>query len=230
MEISKTDNETRQRLLEAAGRLFAERGFKEVSVREICKEAGGANLAAVNYYFRDKAGLYRELLEHTVDIAWRQDREKLEESLKGKSPEEKLHIYVRQFIGNLLKDPDEQSMVLQRLINREMVEPSPEFEVIFEKGMRPSFQLLAGIVREIAGLPEGDLRVVNCANSAMGQCLIYASAKKFSKYFTPGLEYTPEVIDGIARHVTQFSLAGIRAISGVKDQGTGVRDRTSVRQ
>ena len=207
------EHDTRQRLLDAAGRLFAERGFKEVSIREICKEASGANVAAVNYYFRDKAGLYRELLEHMVDVTWRRDREDLEEALKGISPEEKLYIYVRKFVGDLLKDPNEQSMVLQKLMNREMADPSPEFEVVVEKGMRPNFRLLARIVGEIEGLPSDNLRVINCTNSVMGQCLLYASAKKLSKYFTPGLEFTTEVIDGIARHVTQFSLAGIGAIA-----------------
>jgi TetR/AcrR family transcriptional regulator, regulator of cefoperazone and chloramphenicol sensitivity len=210
MEISTTtDKETRQRLLDAAGRLFAERGFKDVSIREICKEAG-ANVAAVNYYFRDKAGLYRELLAHMIDVTWRCEREKLEQDLNGKTPEEKLYVYVRKFIGDLLKDPDERSMVLHQLLSREMADPSPEFEVVFEKGMRPNFQLLSRIVCEVAGLAPDDPRVVNCTNSTMGQCLIYGSAKKLSKYFAPGLEFTTEVIDGIARHVAQFSLAGIR--------------------
>jgi TetR/AcrR family transcriptional regulator, regulator of cefoperazone and chloramphenicol sensitivity len=207
-----TDKETRQRLLDAAGRLFADRGFDDVSIREICKEAG-ANLAAVNYYFRDKAGLYRELLEHMVDVAWRGDRERLEEALSGKPPEEKLSLYIRKFIGDLLRDPDEQTMVLQRLLGREMADPSPEFEVVVQKGMRPNFLLLCGIVSEVASLPLNDLRVINCAHSTLGQCLIYGSAKKLSKYFTPGLEFTDQVIDGIARHETQFSLAGIRAIA-----------------
>jgi TetR/AcrR family transcriptional regulator, regulator of cefoperazone and chloramphenicol sensitivity len=205
-----TDKETRQRLLDAAGKLFAERGFKDVSIREICKEAD-ANIAAVNYYFRDKAGLYRELLAHMVDVTWRREREQLEQDLNGKSSEEKLYIYVRRFIGDLIKEPDEQSIVLQQLVSREMADPSPEFEVVFEKGMRPNFQLLCRIVSEAAGLAPDDPRVVNCTNSAMGQCLIYGSAKKLSKYFAPGLEFTPTIVDGIARHVTQFSLAGIRA-------------------
>ena len=42
----------RERLLEAAGEIFAEHGFRNTTVREICKRAD-INLAAVNYYFRD---------------------------------------------------------------------------------------------------------------------------------------------------------------------------------
>ncbi len=59
------DLETRERLLEAAAELFAERGYNHVTVRDICR-AAGANVAAVNYYFRDKLGLYREVLTSTI--------------------------------------------------------------------------------------------------------------------------------------------------------------------
>ena len=55
------DAETCDRLLEVAARLFAARGFKDVTIREICRSAR-ANVAAVNYHFGDKLGLYREVL------------------------------------------------------------------------------------------------------------------------------------------------------------------------
>ncbi|MDE3180672.1 MAG: CerR family C-terminal domain-containing protein [Acidobacteriota bacterium] len=212
-DANKNEPDTRQKLLDAAARLFAERGFKDVSVREICKEAGGANVAAVNYYFRDKAGLYRELLEQMVEVHWKPDRERLAAAFEGKPPEEKLYMYVRGFIGGLLKDTDEQTMVLQKLLNREMAEPSPEFEVIFKKGMRPNFRMLCEVIGELVRVPPEDQIAIGCANSVMGQCLIYHSARKLSKYFYPGMEFTPAVIDGIARHVVTFSLAGIRAVA-----------------
>ena len=60
------DVETHGRLLDAAARLFAARGFKDVTVREICR-AARANVAAVNYHYRDKEGLYREVLGKAID-------------------------------------------------------------------------------------------------------------------------------------------------------------------
>ncbi|HUI43190.1 MAG TPA: TetR family transcriptional regulator, partial [Terriglobia bacterium] len=56
------DVEARQRLLNVAAELFAEQGFNNVTVREICQVAA-TNVAAVNYYFRDKLGLYKEVVE-----------------------------------------------------------------------------------------------------------------------------------------------------------------------
>ena len=64
--MSGKDGETRTRVLDAAARLFAASGFKKVTVRQICREAG-ANIAAVNYHFGDKLGLYREVLGRAIE-------------------------------------------------------------------------------------------------------------------------------------------------------------------
>src|SRR5215831_6348182 len=91
-----TDYETRRRLLDTAACLFAERGFNKVSVRDICKQAG-ANVAAVNYYFRDKWGLYREILQGLVDYS-KHTRELAHDASVGRPPEQRLHHYIRVFL------------------------------------------------------------------------------------------------------------------------------------
>lgn len=211
---SQHEIEPRQRLLDAATELFAERAFKDVSIREICEKAGGANVAAVNYYFRDNAGLYRELLESML-ARWTAERERHAKLLEGKPPEEKLYLYVRWFIGNILEErADERDMLFGRILNREMSDPGPDFRLIVQKGMVPNWKRLMTIVAEVADLPEGNQAVLACTHGIMGQCLMYSSARKLSKYFgPPEAHFTPEMIDGIARHITQFSLAGIRAIA-----------------
>ena len=61
---------TRDRLLMAAGEVFAEKGFDKATVREICQAANVQNIAAVNYYFGDKERLYIESVKraHQVQI------------------------------------------------------------------------------------------------------------------------------------------------------------------
>src|SRR5580658_7522029 len=59
---------TRDKLIDAAGTVFAERGYRSATIREICRRAG-ANVAAVNYTFGDKMGLYTEVLRHSVRAA-----------------------------------------------------------------------------------------------------------------------------------------------------------------
>ena len=65
--------DTRQRLIDSAATLFAERGFENVTVREICKESN-ANVAAINYHFGDKAGLYRAVVTHAIQHRGHQAR------------------------------------------------------------------------------------------------------------------------------------------------------------
>ncbi|MGQ9671001.1 MAG: TetR family transcriptional regulator, partial [Desulfosoma sp.] len=48
---------TRARLLDAACDVFAEKGYRGARLADICRRAG-ANIAAVNYHFGDKASLY----------------------------------------------------------------------------------------------------------------------------------------------------------------------------
>ena len=64
--MGEQDQETRARLLNAAARLFAERGFAKVTVRDICKKAR-ANVAAVNYHFGGKDGLYRAVMRMAIE-------------------------------------------------------------------------------------------------------------------------------------------------------------------
>lgn len=71
---------TRDKLLDAAARLFAERGIDNVSLAEIVRAAGQKNASAVHYHFGSRTEVLRELLaRHVPDIAHRR-RELLEKA------------------------------------------------------------------------------------------------------------------------------------------------------
>lgn len=219
MSSTTNDQETRQRLLDAAAQLFAERGFKNVTIREICTEAG-ANVAAVNYHFRDKMGLYETILNSTIDSMLRRREETAKKIKGGETPEEKLRAYIRVYMRTILGEQDQQQALFGKLMSREWADPTPAFRIIFERAMRPNWMALSAIVRENLGIAPGDRpaegcggdhRVEACTTSILGQCIIYASGKQMSEYFTPGKQFTEEVIESIAAHITEFSLAGIRA-------------------
>jgi len=201
--------ETRDRLLKTAARLFGERGFNHVSVREISKEAA-TNVAAVNYHFRDKLGLYRELIG-TVAEGMHRGKTAALDAGAGRPPEEQLRAYIRGFLHQLLdSDPQEESW-MDQLIAREMMEPTPALDLIIEKGIKPSGKRLNKLVGDVLQLPPGDKRVLMCAGTIQGLCLWHRTSRTVAERLVPELRYTPEVIDGIAEFVSNFALAGMRA-------------------
>src|ERR1051326_7910118 len=122
--IGIADLETRQRLLNVAAELFAEKGFNNVTVRELCQIAN-ANVAAVNYHFRDKLGLYKEVVEMAANAMHRGKVEVIE-AAELLPPEERLRTYVRLTLHHLL-DPHEDSW-MEKLIAREMMDPTPALD------------------------------------------------------------------------------------------------------
>jgi AcrR family transcriptional regulator len=205
------DNETRSRLLKAAARLFGEHGFNHVSVRAICKEAG-SNVASVNYHFRDKLGLYRELIG-TVAEGMNRGKIAALDAGAGRPPEEQLRAYIRGFLHQLLDPNPKEDSWMEKLIAREMMEPTPALDLIIEKGIKPAGERLNKLVSEVLGLPANDQRLLLSASTIQGLCIWYRSSRTVAERMFPELRFTPEVIDGIAEFVANFSLAGMRAVA-----------------
>ncbi len=201
------DQETRQRLIDAAAELFAERGFNHVSIRDICA-AANANVAAVNYYFHDKWGLYKVILDMIVEDGLKMIEE-VHANAPGTPPEEKLRKYILGFLRHgLTQSPDSWR---SRLMGREMVDPTPGLDIFIQGVILPNSARLAATIGELAGLPPTDPRIGACVGSVQTQIVGYFGP--MIQRIVPDLKFTPEVIANIADHITAFSLAGIRAIA-----------------
>lgn len=205
----KDDQETKQRLLEAAAQLFAERGYQHVSIRDICA-AANANVAAVNYYFHDKWALYEELIRMVIAGAKRM-QQAAHESPPGTPAEERLWIYVHTLLQHGLAPIEEKYRWAGKLMGREMTDPTPGLDLFVDEVIRPNAQWLGELISELMGLPPTDPRVGACMGSVQTQ--IYGLFGPVLKRIIPGLQFTPEVIKGFADHITGFSLAGIRAVA-----------------
>jgi AcrR family transcriptional regulator len=204
------DLETRSRLLKAGERLFADHGFKKVTVRDICR-AAGANVAAVNYHFGDKLGLYREVLQSAID-AMRDTNDAAREAGAGQPAEEQLRRYIVLFVHRLLGASRD---TVHRLVNREMNDPTPALDALVEQGIRPRVEYLSGLIAEISGLEASDQRVLRCVASVQAQSLSYLPnpiAERLGLVVKP----TTAHLDEIANHIATFSLAGVRAIARMK--------------
>lgn len=211
-----SDLVTRERLLEAAEELFIDRGYNHVTVRDICR-AAGANVAAVNYYFRDKLGLYQVVLMKVI-ACLHEVSKSAHEGKADVSAEERFRHYVRTFMGHALSNG--HVCRAGRLMAREMADPSPAFDLIIEKAIRPNSARVAALVSELTGLPSVDPRVGICVGCIQTQ--ISGFTGPVAARMVPGGCFTGEIIDFLADQVVEFSLAGMRAVAR-KNNGRAAR-------
>jgi AcrR family transcriptional regulator len=206
--MSGRDRETRERLLRTAARLFADRGFKKVTVRDICRTAR-ANVAAVNYHFRDKLGLYREVFQLAAETL-RSTTEAAKAAADGCAPDEKLRRFVQVQLRRMLGV--ERDDWIHRLINREIADPTPAFDTLVDHGLRPRLEYLSTIVAELLDCPVQDPRVMRSVISIQTQAVAYLPNAIGARIGIKG-KLTAAEIDEVARHIADFSLGGIRALA-----------------
>ena len=199
------DLETRQRLIEIAARLFAERGFSKVTVREICKSAR-ANVAAINYHFGGKQGLYDEIVQSAIRTM-HGTTEAIQEAGKGKPPDEQLRIFVHIFLTRVVQVRDGW---IHHLMARELSDPTPALDLVVTHVVRPRMAYLGSVIARLLGCRENDARVERSVMSVQAQCLILLNDKITSRL--QPFQLTTKRLDQLADHITTFSLAGIQAL------------------
>lgn len=209
MKIDDKSTDTRIRLLEAAGETFARHGFREATVREISRRAG-VNVAAVNYYFGDKESLYSAVLNYALSSALKKYPADLD-LCPGATIEARLYAFIRSFLFRVF---DEGRPAWHgKLMIREVAQPTSALEQMVEQGIRPLHQCLTGIVREMLGEEVGDEVVRLYVLSIIGQCIAYNIGRQvLTRLYA--LKFDRAEIEGLADHITRFSLSAIRAISG----------------
>ncbi|HLG57142.1 MAG TPA: CerR family C-terminal domain-containing protein [Vicinamibacterales bacterium] len=203
--MQERDLETKQRLIDAAARLFAERGFSKVTVREICTSAR-ANVAAVNYHFGGKTGLYDEIVRSAIRTM-QSTTEEIRSAGQGRPAEEQLGAYVSIFLKRVVQARDGW---IHHLMARELNDPTPALDLVVKHVVRPRMTYLAEVIATLLGCARTDARVEHSVMSVQAQCLALLS-DKIATRFHPFV-ITPRRLDALADHITQFSLAGIRAL------------------
>ena len=199
------DKETRERLLSTAERMFAARGFSKVTIREICKSAR-ANVAAVNYHFNGKKGLYDEVVKSAIKTM-QTTTDAIREAGLGRPGDEQLAAYVSIFLKRVVAARDSW---IHQLMMRELSDPTPALDLVIRKVVQPRMAYLREVLAAMFDCDATDPRVERCSMSIQAQCLALLSHPVAA--LRPKT-MTDRELDLTAQHIAQFSLGGVRAIA-----------------
>lgn len=195
--------DTRRRLLHAACEVFAEKGYQKAKVADICRRAG-ANVASVNYYFGNKSSLYKEAWQHALNAF----EEPVLPEPPAASPRERLRAFIRNLIRNFAADGDAGRF--SRLYLMEMVTPTGLIQEAWHETIEPRRRRLHGLIRDVMGPGGGELDVLFCELSIVNQCRTLVTVKGSDLEYMLGRPLSPHVIEQLAEHIADFSLAGIQ--------------------
>lgn len=207
MIAKRRGQHTKERILEEACRVFAEKGYRDATHVEICSRAG-ANPAAVNYYFSSKEELYRAVFSRLTQLA--DSLYPLGGSLpRDASPEQRLHAFILAILSRLF-DPERLDS-LHRISMSEMFAPTGILADLLTRRLANDRRHVLGIIGELLG-PESTRRDAEwCEMSIVSQCFMAAPRPHHDaprRLF--GLDEAGPA--EIARHIFAFSMAGVHAI------------------
>jgi len=211
---SSQNTETHYRLLEAAGEVFAELGYRQATVREICRRAH-ANVAAINYHFHDKRGLYEAVLKHALARV-RNNYPTGHGPVTPDNAEQELHDMIAARLHAVFDLG--RTAWHSKLMSREMIEPTEALDALVKEELEPFFQRLQSCVRAILGSEVGDEQVRRCVFSISSQWVYYHYNRQVISRLDPAMRFGPEDIDALADHIAQFSLAALRGLKRTTDR------------
>lgn len=199
-----SSDDPRRLLLEAAGQIFAEKGLKGATVRKICERAG-VNIAAINYYFRDKERLYVEAVKEATCAS--KVHEDPPSWPSGTPPSEKLREFIHVFVSRLLSQ--ERPAWHGPLMMREMAQPTAACAELVRDYIRPTATVLMEILGALLPPEAPRQKVFLSAFSIVGQCMHHVHCKPIIQLLVGEEEYAKLTADVVADHIAEFSLAAL---------------------
>lgn len=202
----RTTEESRERLLRAGLRLFALQGFSKTSTRELA-EAAEVNVAAISYYFGDKAGLYRAVFFEPMGGSPAADVARIAD------PALPLPQALACFYGSFvepLKQGDSARLCM-KLHFRELLEPTGLWNEELAHGIKPLHDAVVAVLCRHFGLAHGDDDLLRLATSLAGLGVHLHVARDVIDELAPGLTGNPAAFDVWRDRLVMYALAMIEA-------------------
>ncbi|CAD6881209.1 Transcriptional regulator, AcrR family [Methylomonas albis] len=203
-ENSATEvHDARSRLVMSALRLFAEKGYKAASTREICDTAG-ANISAIRYYFGDKQGLYRAAFTEPMgDLPC------------GSNVAEYADLPLPEVLGRFFSEflepfkRGEELGLVMKLHFREMIEPTGAWQQEIDAEIKPQHAALVSLLKAHLGLSDTDADVHRLAFAMIGMAVYFYVGQEIVSAISPPILTTPKAIDVLAERLAGYALAMI---------------------
>lgn len=202
---------TRQSLLEAAGAVFAKKGFWSATHEEICNRAN-ANLAAINYHFGSKENLYIETWKYSFEKSL--EKYPTDGGSLSKDPVEKR---LRGRILSILRRISDPESYEIDIMLKEMANPTGLLTEVIVSKMEPGKRDFDSIIREIIGKGVKEEQIGLCHMGIISMCfgpmLHLRSVNEDSQMQKPEFLPLDLGVERLADFIVRFSLAGIRSFS-----------------
>lgn len=210
MARRKDGVETRDRILAVAREVFAEKGYHEATVEDICSRAR-SNIAAINYHFGSKEELYAQV--------WRRAFDEANETYPpegGLGPDAPAEDRLRGTIHSLVGKVADRGRIghAGKLILREMMNPTEVIEHVKSDALRPMQERMRRLMKEMLGPRASEEQIHLCGMSVVHQC-IAIGIRLFTGKIPPHVRFdapTGQLVKTLTDHIARFSLAGIRTI------------------
>jgi AcrR family transcriptional regulator len=202
-EDNMDSQDARSRLVLAALRLFAEKGYEGATTRDIA-ELAGANISAIRYYFGDKAGLYRAAFVEPLGEP--PCRANLENYLRLPLPEA-LELLFRDFLEPHKRS--EEVRLVMRLHFREMVEPTGAWQEEIDDEIKPLHEALVSMLRQRLGDASAEADVHRLAFAILGMAVHFYVSQDVVSAIAPELLGSAEAVDLLGERLAGYALAMI---------------------
>ena len=207
-EPERTQSTLREKILDSAEELFAEKGYTQTSIREITKRAN-CNIASINYYFHGKENLYIEVFRLHMNALRDRRIDTIRDFLSDKRERGTLEGLIRRFAEAFLEPflEDGRGQRLMMLMMRERNDPHLPRHMFIEQLVQPVMSIMKGALSQICpGLK--DVEAELCIHSIVGQLIHVIQAQELfegmDKTTVPVLDL-PEAVN----HIIRFSVGGI---------------------
>lgn len=201
---------TKDRILKAASEIFAEKGYHDATVEDICRHAE-TNVAAINYHFGSKDQLYAQVWRDAFNMAMAAYPPE-----GGLDPEASVEQRLRGSIYGMVGRNINPGRIghAGKLLLREMVNPTDVIQDVKRDAIQPLHNRMCRIMGQLLGPQAGQEQILLCAMSVVHQCLMLG-VRLFSGGIPPEMKLnmpTERLLETMADHITRFSLAGVSAI------------------